>query len=384
MAERQDGNRLRAARRRGRQRLGHVRWEAFTHRHLWNMIMDAHPDEVFERHREWRELGRTLVDVNTTVQTELNTLFVSWRGSAAVTAAISNTNLLAWAQEAAETTQEVGEQLGNYGNALVEARKRMPQPRPVDAERAFHSGDSVEVLNGPENAYVLMALLDDNQYTDRQSREARLQAIEVMRAFEVDARRVETQVDQSYGTPPPTAVTGGGGITPAVPPPPVPLPPSGGPPPGVPPSPAYPGSPATTSQQGAGPVATGSGVSGPAGIGGFGTGALGGAAAGAGAGADAVYGGRGLAGAVGAGGGPGAMGRGIGGLPGGAAAEGAAARGAAGAAGGSGRGGMLYPPMGGGLGARDDDQEKRLAAYVVADDDLFDDDRPVAPPVFGA
>jgi hypothetical protein len=38
----------------------------------------------------------------------------------------------------------------------------------------------------------------------------------------------------------------------------------------------------------------------------------------------------------------------------------------------------------GGTAGGDDDIEKRMPAYLVDSDDLFDDDRTVAPPVFGA
>jgi hypothetical protein len=38
----------------------------------------------------------------------------------------------------------------------------------------------------------------------------------------------------------------------------------------------------------------------------------------------------------------------------------------------------------GGMAHGDDDTEKRVAPYLVDGDDLFDDDRTVAPPVFGA
>jgi len=46
------------------QRLDHVRWEHYSHRHLWNMIMDAHPNDVFGRHHHWVQLGRDLVKIN--------------------------------------------------------------------------------------------------------------------------------------------------------------------------------------------------------------------------------------------------------------------------------------------------------------------------------
>ena len=390
-----DGNRL-TSMGRGRkrpQRLGDVRWDGFTHRHMWNMVMDAHPDQVFERHREWREVGSTLIEANGTVQESLNGLFTTWRGSAAITAAMSNTDLLAWAQEAAETTQEVGEQLGLYGNALVRARMQMPQPRHTDAERAFRAGDGAEVLDGPENSYVMMQLADDNLYTSQERREAKQRAVEVMQTFERESLRVEDRVNESYTPPPFTAPAHGGSQWVEVPT--NSLTPQPGP--GGYPSPAPPsgvgagvGAPAGTTAAGATPGFPVPGVNGPGGLGGYGPGGFG-ALPGAGSGSDSVYGGRGfgagpLAGAGGpggTGGAAGAMGRGMAGMAGNAAAaEAAAARGAAGA-GGRG-GGMMYPPMGGAGAGGDEDREKRVASFVVADDDLFDDDRPVAPPVFGA
>jgi len=176
-------------------RLGHVRWDGFDHRQLCNMIMDAHPNDVFDRHARWTKLGASLTEVNETVRETLNTLFNSWRGAAAATVALGNTRVLDWSQEAAETIQQVGEQLGRYGNALVDARDRMPQPRHVHYERAFRAGDGATVLDGPENAYTLLRLSDDNMYTLRERREARQRAVEVMRVFEAGAIDVTRRLE---------------------------------------------------------------------------------------------------------------------------------------------------------------------------------------------
>jgi hypothetical protein len=365
------------------QRLGHVRWDGFGHRHMWNMIMDARPDDVFERHERWTKLGASLAEVNTAVQQTLNSLFESWRGSAAITAALSNTHVLGWAQEAAESVQQVGEQLGHYGNALVEARNRMPQPRHVYYERTFRAGDGATVLNGPENTYTLLQLADDQMYTLQERREAKQRAVEVMQAFEANA----IDVRQQLGTIPPLHGSidpdgDGGSDDPSL----IPSPGPGGVPPSWRPLPGDAG-PAPTGSMGADPSFAGSGAGsgGVGGAGGYGpgTGALGMA----GTGADAVTGGRGpggpftgMAGPRGVGAGASAMGRGVGALPGQGVGAEAAARGAgAGARG----GGAFYPPFGG-AGGGEDDRDKPLAPYLVAEDDLFDDDRVVAPPVFGA
>jgi hypothetical protein len=374
------------------QRLGHVRWDGFDHRHLWNMVMDARPNDVFDRYERWTKLGARLTEVNEAVQGTLNTLFGSWRGAAAGTAALGNTGVLNWAQEAAETIQRAGEQLGHYGNALVDARNRMPQPRHVYYERSFRAGDGATVLNGPENIYTLLQLADDQMYTLRERREAKQRAVEVMRVFEADAidvsQRLETipalqgsnnpDGDQSQVPVPPLDQSQGQGRQP------FPLPVPDG------------DSAAWTAAAGANPTRAGTGAG--AGTGGYGLGAGGLGAGGLGAGgfgvadptADPVYGGRGLGGRSGSRGvaaGARLAGRGAGALAGqGAAAEAAAARGgAAGTRGGAAgtRGGAFCSP-GSGAGGRDDDRDKPLAPFLVADGDLFADDRRVAPPVIGA
>lgn len=461
----------------GPQPLGSVRWEGFTHRHMWNMIMDARPDDVFERYERWNRLGAELIEVNAVVQQQLNTLFTTWQGTAAMGAGASNARLLQWSQDVAETTQNIGEQLGTYGNALVEARKRMPQPRAMTNEQDFRAGDGTSGLTGQENAYLWFQLMSDHQATAAEREEARQGAIAVMQTFESDAVQVEREVssrpyewtpqavDRGYGLvagPEPTPDYDGGILLPQDSTTPAGTTPAGTAPVGVgsgPPGYGGPGGPGGVSGPGgSGPGGGGSGpggygpgggagspgyvapgggaggpgrsvpggVAGPGGAGGPGRYAPGGAGGpgrpvvGGPGGVGGVPGGAGGAGGgnttrgpnrylAGGAGGPGGAGRY---LPGGAGSPGAAGRylpggaggpgatggpggvagrlgaagvgGSAGAAGaGRGGGAGMYPPMGGHADG-DEDTEKRMPAYLVDSDDLFDDDRTVAPPVFGA
>jgi PPE family len=371
----------------GPQQLGYVRWEGYDHRELWNMIMDARPDDVFDRHYRWVGLGENLIEVNRTVQAELNRLFQTWQGTAAMSAALSNTRLLQWSQETAEITQRIGQDLGTYGNALVEARKRMPQPRHVVVENDFLAGRGATVWSGPENAFTLVQLLSDHRATYQQRAEAKQRAVEVMQTFEADAVQVKEQM-------------------PAIPPAPNivrPAPPGHQEPPPDPPGPGPGGhgigplpSPTTAASVG-GVGAGGAGGYGDVAAGYGGAGGYGGAAAGGYGAGGYGAGGYGAGGdGYGAGRFGGGSGHGFGGAAGGAAGRGgahgqafdaapaAAARGGGGnpAAAGRGGAGMLYPPVAGGV--RDDDEEKPLAPYLVDDDGLFDDERTVAPPVLGA
>lgn len=362
----------------GPQKLGHVRWEGFSHKHMWNMIMRAQPDDVFRRHCDWNDIGRDLIGINKDIQVALNSLFQTWRGTASLTAALGNSQLLSWSQDSAEVTQVVGEELGCYGNALVDARKRMPQPRISNTERLFREGDGAVVPEGPENAFMLRQLLSDHLPSNKERRQAKADAVQVMRTFETEAVSVEHRLPTYSASPQVAPLTSPGPDGP-VSPGPVPVPVPGGDPGTTTPGPLplpLPGEPASTGAAGHSPMP---GVDGPgAGRLAGGIGGVGGLSGlGTGAGADANYGGR-----VPGGGGP-LTGAGPGGLgPGGAGAGQAGMAGAAAARGGG--GGGFYPPMGGAGAGRDEEQEKRLASYIVADDDLFADDRPVSPPVFGA
>lgn len=377
------------------QHLGTVRWDAFTHRHMWNMVMDAHPNDVFERYDRWQKLGEGLININKTVQAELNSLFQTWQGTAALSAANSNARLLQWSQEAAETTQRIGEDLGTYGNALVEARKRMPQPRVIQAENEFRAGEGATVAPGQENSYMLLQIMSDHRATAQERTEAKDRAIDVMRTFEQESVQVTRQLDvHTYSTAPGATSEGDGGDLPDfddnV---------SGDGGNDIPPDFDW-GPPDRTDPAAIGPAGVGGHGPGGFGPGAFGPGGVGPGGAGFGPGGYAP-GGYGLGpGDAAAGGGGygrglravafGAEGAAARGVPGqefsaqnrGAAAAEAAARGGPGA-GGRGGAGALYPPMAGGVGG-DDDKEKRVAPYLIDDEDLFDDERTVAPPVFGA
>ncbi|HEY0638414.1 MAG TPA: PPE domain-containing protein, partial [Pseudonocardiaceae bacterium] len=197
----------------GPQQLGTVRWESYTHQRLWDMVMESRPDDVFDRYERWTSIGTDLTTVNTAVQRSLNELFGIWQGTAAMSAGAANARLLAWSQQAAETTQRVGEELGTYGNALVRARKKMPQPRMMQTEQDFRSGEGATGWGGPEASYLFFQLNSDHLADTQERAEAKQGAIEVMRTFEQEAQEIDhTVAGQVYSTSPMAANPAGFGI----------------------------------------------------------------------------------------------------------------------------------------------------------------------------
>lgn len=322
-----------------------VQWEGYTHRKMWDMIMRSTPAELFVRADRWRGAAIKLEEANRLIQQRLNTLLATWQGPAAEAAASSQQRLIDWAQDAVGRMSAVGTQLGNYGNALVSARLRMPQPQHRWAELSFRHGDGANALEGTAGAHLLLQMLSDRLPTAQQAREAKRDAVLVMRELEGNA--VEAEHAMPRFTNAPTTTDGGpfhSATEPRAP---------------VHPStsdrlPALDGANLSTTAQAIGDPA-GYGIGEPRGAVPHGGGAMGGQ--------PELYG-RGSV----TGGGPlGVPGHG-----------GLAARPAAAAPG----GGFMPAPM----GARadgDEDKEKPLADYLK-DDSIFTDDRPVSRPVWGA
>jgi hypothetical protein len=180
---------------------GGVRWEGYSHRQMWDMIMRSQPDELFRSVDQWRSAAIRLEECNKTLQQRLNTLLVTWQGPAAQAAADSQQRLLNWAQEAATRASTVGTQLGNYGNALVSARLRMPQPQHRWAELDFRDGDGANALDGTAGAHLLLQMLSNRLPTAQQAREAKRGAIQIMRELEANAVEAERAMPQFSNAP---------------------------------------------------------------------------------------------------------------------------------------------------------------------------------------
>lgn len=396
------------ARTRQYEHFGNVNWDAFEHRQLWDMIHSAKPETMYDKATSWASLSENISQVTGEVQQTVQNLLGTWRGSAAVQAADSNTKLTSWAGEVGEKTSHIGNGMNKYADAVTDAQTRMPEPVHYYAERWFREGYTVTTLPGSNGAYMADQLLDDHLPTHEEVKQAKSEAVRVMQHYESNSQDVHSKLPQydnspTFGTQAQQAFTpsapgtggGGGGQTP---PPGVP-----GTGPGQPGQPSFP-NPGSTSPSGAplpnipnipgggpggpssplpGPNTTGPNLPGwPNGSGpnggplANGLGPFGGAGSGQGA---AGLNARGAGAGLGPRSGPGGL-SGAGAL---AAEEAAMSRSGAGAA--AGRGGMggMYPPMGGSGGGRGDGDGEHHNKY---DDglDLFDDVPPAYPSVFGA
>jgi hypothetical protein len=350
---------------------GDVQWDGYSHAQLWDMIMRSKPDVLFTRVAQWHTAAERLADRNKFLQERLNALLATWQGPAAEAAAISQQQLLAWAQDAATRASTVGTHLGDYGNALVSARQRMPQPQHRGAELNFRDGDGAQVRDGVPGAHMLLQLTSDRLPTAQEAREAKREAVRIMRELEDNA--VEAEQGMPRFTPPPPATN-------PAPFEPAPRQPAGDDwspspvqPPAHPRKPPFDATPySTTTAQ-----TVGYGTSEPPGVLPHGGGTPGGQPGLLGR---APVTGGGL---LGVGGEVGALGRGLGVGTGplGGAGQSLSAPSARPTA--TGLGNALLPGPTGTRTDGDEDRDKPLADFLEPDD-IFGDDRPASPPVLGA
>lgn len=362
-----------------------IRWDAYSHEALFEMIMSARPGEMGDCAAAWHQLGKGIQSTAADVFATVNKLLGTWHGAAAEQAGESNRLLTIWAENASDIALRVGQGLEQYTHAVHQAQLRMPPP--VDGPGklvvgAYHSG-------GVTSAMALVAAIGDQMNNAEQEAAARDEAVRVMKAYSNDSQYVHDTMPWFYDAPPgptPTPITvddsGTGSTGTGIPP--------GGT--GTPPSGTDGSAGATTAESfvatppGSLPGYGPGGGPGPTGAGPGYAGGLPGLFGVPGSGSDSSRGGSGFSS-----GGPGSASGGGGAASGsgplaarggpGAGVLGGGPRGAIGA-GGPGGAGSLYPPVGGGGAPGEDDLEHKDKYNDGLD--LFDDLPPAYPPVFGA
>jgi uncharacterized protein YukE len=365
-----DNGRRKRIRNRAASRFGKINWEAYPHRHLYDMIMRADPGTMYARAGDWSQLAGRIEGTTSRVQQVVERVMASWQGQAAVDAAAANTRLMQWASTASHTAGRIAEGLANYTEAVEVAQHRMPPPAFTNAERNFRDGYSVTMSGGPSDAVFLRELLTDGMVSAEQSRARKAEAVAVMEGYESNSRQVHDTMPEFTD-----ARTG------------------------IDPGPSW--TPGPTGDDSVPPSGGGAGPSGgtPGGTkGGLAGATPGGSTSAAGLADPSLLGGGSGQGGTGYGGGPGSLNAGVGGLGGaqggadavrgGPGAGGIAGRGMPGAAGGfAGSGGRGAPGAFGGMpfgaGANGEEDAEHTNKYDEGLD-LFDDLPPAYPPVFGA
>ncbi|VVJ18623.1 Uncharacterised protein [Amycolatopsis camponoti] len=196
---------------------GKINWDSYDHRELWDMVQSADPPRLGEQAHRWAELARGVDTATSDVHTLVQKLLLSWRGPSAAQAADSIQRLTGWASTAGENARHIGDGLDTYTAAIGEARRKMPEPVHYWAERWFKEGYAVKRLDGPQGAYMLDELLDDQLPTKKQADDAKAEAVRVMEQYESASHDVRHRLPPAFDAAPQVSAAGSDAVAPRVP-----------------------------------------------------------------------------------------------------------------------------------------------------------------------
>jgi hypothetical protein len=114
--------------------IGPIRWQDYTHQHMWNMLMAANPEAMFQEAEKATTLANEMGDITDFAHAIAQDVVGAWSGGAADNAAASITEFLQWADHTANTVNKVAGLLSQY--AHVVNRARLSIPAPVDGQTA--------------------------------------------------------------------------------------------------------------------------------------------------------------------------------------------------------------------------------------------------------
>ncbi|MCX2951587.1 PPE domain-containing protein [Lentzea sp. NEAU-D7] len=198
---------------------GTIRWDAYTHQQMWDMVHAADVPGMSVRSAQWKELAPGLRGTSRSVQDVVNRLTSSWRGPSAELAAQAASALTSWGETVGDSSERVARGLENYTTVLQETKRRLPEPVHYWAERHFREGYDVKVVDGPQGLNLLEQLTDDHMPTKAEARNAKAEAVAVMQVYESESRNTRSTLPVFDTAPPVTQPP-----APVSPPPPVDVP----------------------------------------------------------------------------------------------------------------------------------------------------------------
>lgn len=159
-------------------------WEKYNHQYLWLMVMRADPQGLMNRAYDLSGHAATMNRTVEDIQSRLQSLFSSWGGEAAQTAADKINPVLEWAYDSATKASDVANRLGEYARAINTARITMPPPTDNGQVDAVHSGGSAEIGDPTMNYFELKAIVNRQTATPTQAEASKDKAIQVVRVYE--------------------------------------------------------------------------------------------------------------------------------------------------------------------------------------------------------
>jgi uncharacterized protein YukE len=164
--------------------LGHVPWAHYSHERLWHMVMSADPAALHRRSEHLSTLAHRMGDAGKDVRTTLETLLSTWSGPTAQQVAAVVHPVLKWMAESATTASEIAARLGQYAEAVNQAREDIPYPVYDQQLNAVAADRTVVVPDTPDYALLIEQMAQGKTATSAQAHAAKTRAVQVMHRYE--------------------------------------------------------------------------------------------------------------------------------------------------------------------------------------------------------
>jgi hypothetical protein len=150
---------------------------------MWRMVVDdADPAGMFDEAEKLQRLAEHLGEITTQAHAVAKDVLGAWEGQAAEGAAGQITAFLRWADDTANTTNNIAGLLGQYAHVVNRARLSMPYP--VQAGGLTPQGDTT---------------------TAPQAAASKTEAVHVMEHYATQSRDIYSQLGQHQFTAPPSS-----------------------------------------------------------------------------------------------------------------------------------------------------------------------------------
>jgi hypothetical protein len=106
--------------------IGPIRWQDYTHQHMWNMLMAANPEAMFQEAEKATKLANEMGDITDVAHAIAQDVVGAWSGDAADSAAASITEFLQWADHTANTVNKVAGLLSQYAHVVNDSTAPPP------------------------------------------------------------------------------------------------------------------------------------------------------------------------------------------------------------------------------------------------------------------
>jgi hypothetical protein len=174
-----------------------IRWDYYSHRLLFTMIMSAQPRDMKEKADSWKSLSEAIRQTTDDVDRTMRRLLRTWRGGASDTAFTSTESLAQWAWQASETAKRIGTGLDRYTEAVMAAQHRMPPPVSGNSFSGYLSGG----VTTPNAAMMIAELIVDQKAKDEESKAAKAEAVRVMQQYGQESQQVHGTMPAFYDAP---------------------------------------------------------------------------------------------------------------------------------------------------------------------------------------